>query len=658
MSDELEGSLFSIDTSNHFIFDLLRSKIYENPIKAICREVSCNARDANRSVGKGDIPIEITVPSHNNLSLIIKDCGPGISPYLIENIFIKYAASTKRDDNTQTGGFGLGAKTPFAYTDSFTVITVFDKIKYQYLCFIDETKKGKISLIDSHETEEQTGTTVIVPVNTKDISSFHAGVVDSVRYWDILPICNINLEKQEFILKNDNWAIADSSYYEKFNIVVDGIGYNASSYYSPILDYKKLILFFNIGEVSISPNRESIHFDDNTKNVVSDKVQKALKEIKENFISNISNKPSFIEAINEKINVNNKYNRFIGNFNCKWNDIEVPNSNSLYVYGGNVSPILYISINRKGNKNLTFSNYLSFDSNFYINDIGLTSDNLENNKKNLYKAINKNIAIIMDKEAIEKAFPLKHLNVKNLSDLLNTLAANKKERHKLSMFKFNIETGKFGRCPIKDIENDQNKKIISFLSNKNDSLFNASTLKTIASKVSIYGIDESLKDKFYKSFDDFTEITNYIKEEIILNKENIEKYIYEHKCSDLKKSRHSTNFAYYTISDKIKSGLIKDVEYINTICDYKKQLYFEYNKYYDFLYEIYIDFNNYFSDISLNIKDSLIFEAEELHEIKNTLLTLEREFLCKFPMLEMIPSYYVNENKISAITDYINKFNE
>ena len=122
MSDELEGSLFSIDTSNHFIFDLLRSKIYENPIKAICREVSCNARDANRSVGKGDVPIEITVPSYNNLSLIIKDCGPGISPYLIENIFIKYAASTKRDDNTQTGGFGLGAKTPFAYTDSFTIV--------------------------------------------------------------------------------------------------------------------------------------------------------------------------------------------------------------------------------------------------------------------------------------------------------------------------------------------------------------------------------------------------------------------------------------------------------------------------------------------------------------------------------------------------------
>jgi hypothetical protein len=53
-----EEEVFAIGNLG-FILKLLREKMYSEPIKAIAREISCNARDANREVGKGDVPIKI-----------------------------------------------------------------------------------------------------------------------------------------------------------------------------------------------------------------------------------------------------------------------------------------------------------------------------------------------------------------------------------------------------------------------------------------------------------------------------------------------------------------------------------------------------------------------------------------------------------------------
>src|SRR5665213_3254503 len=106
-SQDLEEHFFSIQDQG-MLFDILRSKMYSNPILAICREISSNARDAHREAGKPELPIEIHLPLGLEPYYSIKDYGPGISPDRMINIFIKYTASTKREDNMQTGGFGLG----------------------------------------------------------------------------------------------------------------------------------------------------------------------------------------------------------------------------------------------------------------------------------------------------------------------------------------------------------------------------------------------------------------------------------------------------------------------------------------------------------------------------------------------------------------------
>ena len=70
------------------------------------------------------------------------------------------------------GFFGLGSKTPFSTSDSFTVITTHNGTQYNYSCFIDETKVGKLSLMSQSLTTEPNGTEIIIPVEQKNYNEF------------------------------------------------------------------------------------------------------------------------------------------------------------------------------------------------------------------------------------------------------------------------------------------------------------------------------------------------------------------------------------------------------------------------------------------------------------------------------------------------------
>ena len=62
VSGEIKSMNFGIkSTDMGIILEILRSKMYKNPVAAICREISSNSRDANREVGKKEIPIRISI---------------------------------------------------------------------------------------------------------------------------------------------------------------------------------------------------------------------------------------------------------------------------------------------------------------------------------------------------------------------------------------------------------------------------------------------------------------------------------------------------------------------------------------------------------------------------------------------------------------------
>jgi hypothetical protein len=157
---------FGISNSPEF-FHILSDNLYKDPVKAMVREILTNAVDANIEAGKEDIPVEI---SFDRSHLIIKDQGNGIPHDKIRDIYGIYGSSTKKENTKVTGGFGLGCKAPFAYTDSFTVTSCNggQKVIYQ-LCKSDSNAGGKptITPILSTPTTE-TGVTVKINVKGRD----------------------------------------------------------------------------------------------------------------------------------------------------------------------------------------------------------------------------------------------------------------------------------------------------------------------------------------------------------------------------------------------------------------------------------------------------------------------------------------------------------
>lgn len=312
----LKEEFFGIDNLE-IIFEILRNKLYKDPIAAICREISCNARDANREVNRANEPIEITFPGINDPNFRIKDHGLGITNDRMAGIFIKYGSSTKREDNTQTGFFGCGSKTPFAYSDTFTIITTCDDHKTRtYSAYIDSTRIGKLALLSEMEDSlTPTGTTIIIPVKSGDYPKFIDATLDATQYWDIKPILkgpklNKTWEEISIFHAGDNWALRNTGihkygYYNASESVaiIDGIGYLIDDKHLPKFtnDQKKLlmnnfILYFGNGELSLSASRDSIHYDDRTQKLLSDRVSQVQKEVEAKITAKIQNQPTYREA--------------------------------------------------------------------------------------------------------------------------------------------------------------------------------------------------------------------------------------------------------------------------------------------------------------------------------------------------------------------------
>lgn len=119
---------FGISSSAEF-FNILSSTLYKDQILAVVREVLCNAWDAHIEAGCTDRPVQVTLVDG---MFTIKDFGKGIHQDDMGLIYGTYGNSTKKNDGNQTGGFGLGCKAPFAYTDHFEVVSCHDGVRTIY----------------------------------------------------------------------------------------------------------------------------------------------------------------------------------------------------------------------------------------------------------------------------------------------------------------------------------------------------------------------------------------------------------------------------------------------------------------------------------------------------------------------------------------------
>jgi hypothetical protein len=184
-----QAQAFGMSDSAEF-FTVLSDTLYRDKKRAVIREVICNAWDAHIMVGKTDIPVEITL---NEKELIIKDFGPGIAKDKIGPVYCVYGASTKVKDGKQTGGFGLGCKAPFAYSDHFTVTSCIDGFRTLWAISrggaATDGKPDFRPMVSVPSTE--TGITVSIPIkDEKDVASFDTLIREVCRNGGMLAKLN------------------------------------------------------------------------------------------------------------------------------------------------------------------------------------------------------------------------------------------------------------------------------------------------------------------------------------------------------------------------------------------------------------------------------------------------------------------------------------
>jgi len=315
-SEDFEKMEFGISQENiGLILETLRSKMYSNPIAAICREIASNCRDSHREAGKPNEPIEIRISDgdvfmgvaedvHATINFI--DYGIGISPERIKNIYLLFGASTKRSDNSQTGGFGYGAKTPFAYSDSFAVITNYNGKKYTYFFSIGESRRGDAYLISEMDTTDPNGTTVSIPLKDEDRQKFEYELIRATYFWDVLPNftgrfsmefkSQIDNRDSTILFKKEKFLMATNSSpraFRTFAFIIDGIYYDYTNtkelepfrqLVESTAQNKKVFLVFKTGEVTISTNRESLYYDKKTIALILRNSKEYASTIKKEYI--------------------------------------------------------------------------------------------------------------------------------------------------------------------------------------------------------------------------------------------------------------------------------------------------------------------------------------------------------------------------------------
>jgi hypothetical protein len=276
---------------------ILRDTLYTDKILAVLREYSSNAWDAHRMVDKGTLPIKIVLPSLDTPMLTIRDFGPGMSPEEVFTIYTQYGESTKRDTDEAVGLMGIGSKSGFSYSDSFTVTSWNGGYKRVYVAVLDSTDIGEIQCLDEVQCNpDETGIEIQVPVRPNDITAFRTKASNLFQFFDPRP--DINLTLPVIDKENRDNGFVSSGMHEwialmgciPYRLNLDQVQFELeeAGLWKPLSRIHGG-LKFKIGEVNISASREELKYSDFTKKAIVAKftamfeehIEKALKDIKD-----------------------------------------------------------------------------------------------------------------------------------------------------------------------------------------------------------------------------------------------------------------------------------------------------------------------------------------------------------------------------------------
>jgi len=302
----LESKQFTMKT-NAKAFAILSSGLYSNKIRAVIRELSCNAHDSHIEAGNENTPFDVQLPGYNNKQFFVRDYGTGLTEEEIYNVYTTYFESTKSDSNDYTGALGLGSKSPFCMATEFTIEAFKDNVRRTFLAYIGKSGMPELSKLSEAETNEPNGLKVTVDVND-NFHKWNDEATDLFAWFPVQPnvICENTfthkiIEKVAKLSDTVNVLNSDSLAWSERVVITQGtVAYplrstDLNTYFQDYDWISGMHLQFEvpIGSVDITASRESLSFVDYTvenlkaefdkiKDLVQKEIDAKLAECEEN----------------------------------------------------------------------------------------------------------------------------------------------------------------------------------------------------------------------------------------------------------------------------------------------------------------------------------------------------------------------------------------
>jgi len=315
-----EDSNFSIEASAKAFF-ILSDGLYSNKVKAVIRELSTNAYDSHIDEGVADKPFDVHLPTRLEPTFYVRDYGTSMTHDECMSLYTTYFRSTRNDSNDAVGCLGLGSKAPFAYCDQFTGEAYLDGNVRTYTAYKDESGSPVFSLLDERETDKPNGIKVSIAVREDDVWEFESEAKMLFRFFNVKPNMvgkSVDIDGSEVVLSGSNWEFVKDDY--KNYVIMGQIAYPVDEddvFSYPVASEDKdafdflyrsrgLRIYANIGDVDITPSRESLSYNAATKRAIKNIIEEMSLEIAIDMERQVSNQPTLYKARRQYLDLCNQ----------------------------------------------------------------------------------------------------------------------------------------------------------------------------------------------------------------------------------------------------------------------------------------------------------------------------------------------------------------
>lgn len=283
---------FSVNKKNFgFISSILSDKLYSNKVLAVIREYISNGIDSTIRSGTSR-NLLITPPSALSPVFKVRDFGKGLSEEFINERFISFGDSDKREKVDEIGAYGIGCKSGFAYTDSFNITSWFEGIRYSFTA--QKAANGELELYPLGQTtsSEPSGIEISIPVQDHDVGRFNAELAEFCKYLSVPVDFNgaFTVPALDKVCDFGTFFVERTDRYSQrgCKVLMGGVTYPIDN--AQLKDdfryAKNIVIRAQIGEVDVAPDREKLEYTKKS----ADFLAESFAQIKDKVLADFQTK--------------------------------------------------------------------------------------------------------------------------------------------------------------------------------------------------------------------------------------------------------------------------------------------------------------------------------------------------------------------------------